>query len=181
MSLKGKPGRPHHQRNDGRRPLTKDDLVGAGKLENIQGVAGIRVTHNIDMKVTNSRSRSRLVIDARDHWRRYANLHPRFERAFRYLADTDLGALAPGRHPIDGDRTTLSIDHKPGRGRDGARLEAHRRYIDIQYTIEGDKEIGWMPLAECRPPDETGYNETRDIAFFDSGRRRGSPCRPARS
>jgi hypothetical protein len=33
--------------------LTKDDLIGAGKLENIQGIAGIRVTHNIDVKVTN--------------------------------------------------------------------------------------------------------------------------------
>ena len=33
--------------------LTKDELVGAGKLENIQGIAGIRVTHNIDVKVTN--------------------------------------------------------------------------------------------------------------------------------
>lgn len=33
--------------------LTKDELVGAGKLENIQGIAGIRITHNIDVKVTN--------------------------------------------------------------------------------------------------------------------------------
>jgi biofilm protein TabA len=108
-----------------------------------------------------------LIIDASAHCHRYTSLHPLFERAFRYLADTDLRALAPGRHPVDGDRLYLSIDHKPGRGRDGARLEAHRRYIDIQYTIEGDEEIGWMPLAQCGSPDVAGYDETRDIAFFD--------------
>ena len=111
-----------------------------------------------------------MIIDAGAHCHQYTCLHPLFERAFRYLADTDLGALAPGRHPVDGDRIYLSIDHKPGRGRDGARLEAHRRYIDIQYTIEGDEEIGWMPLAACGEPSG-GFDETRDIAFYD--------CRPA--
>ena len=67
---------------------------------------------------------------------------------------------------MDGDRLYLSIDHTQGRGRDRARLEAHRRYIDIQYTIEGDEEIGWMPLADCGAP-ATGFDESRDIGFFD--------------
>jgi hypothetical protein len=31
----------------------KADLVGAGKLESVQGIAGIRVGHNVDVKVTN--------------------------------------------------------------------------------------------------------------------------------
>ena len=108
-----------------------------------------------------------MIVDAGAHCHRYGCLHPLFERAFRFLADTDLRALAPGRHPIDGDRLYVSIDHKPGRGRDGARLEAHRRYIDIQYTIEGDEEIGWLPLTESGAPAGDGYDEGRDIAFFD--------------
>jgi hypothetical protein len=33
--------------------LGKDELVGEGKLESVQGVAGIRVAHNVDVKVTN--------------------------------------------------------------------------------------------------------------------------------
>ena len=108
-----------------------------------------------------------MIVDAGAHCHRYGCLHPLFERAFRFLADTDLRALAPGRHPIDGHRLYVSIDHKPGRGRDGARLEAHRRYIDIQYTIEGDEEIGWLPLTESGAPAGDGYDEGRDIAFFD--------------
>ena len=60
----------------------------------------------------------------------------------------------------------LSIDHAQGRGREGARLEAHRRYIDIQYTIEGNEEIGWMPLATAGSPANP-YDDTRDIVFFD--------------
>ena len=32
---------------------TKDDLVGEGKLKSVQGIPGIRVAHNVDVKVTN--------------------------------------------------------------------------------------------------------------------------------
>ena len=107
-----------------------------------------------------------MIIDAGAYCHAYKSLHPLLERGFRFLADADLRSFAPGRHAVDGDRMYLSIDHTQGRGRDGARLEAHRRYIDIQYTIAGHEEIGWLPLAECGAP-AGGYDETRDIAFFD--------------
>jgi YhcH/YjgK/YiaL family protein len=106
-----------------------------------------------------------VILDVGARCHDYRCLHPLFERGLRFLADTDLRALAPGRHSVDGDRIYLSIDHTHGRGHDGARLEAHRRYIDVQYTVQGDEEIGWMPLAECgQPIDE--YNAARDISFF---------------
>ena len=107
-----------------------------------------------------------MIIDAGRYCQAYQSLHPLFERAFRFLADTDLRAFAPGRHPVDGDRLYLSVDHVQGRGREGARLEAHRRYIDIQYTIEGQEEIGFAPLAVCRKPAGP-FDEDRDIIFFD--------------
>jgi YhcH/YjgK/YiaL family protein len=107
-----------------------------------------------------------MIIDAGSFCHGYRSLHPLFERALRYLADTDLRRLAPGRHPVEGDRLYLSIDHVQGRGRDAARLEAHRRYIDIQYTIEGNEEIGWMPVASCGPMTGT-FDDARDVGFFD--------------
>jgi len=106
-----------------------------------------------------------VILDVGARCHDYRCLHPLFERGLRFLADTDLRALAPGRHAVDGDRIYLSIDHTQGRGREAARLEAHRRYIDVQYTMEGDEEIGWMPLAECgQPIDE--YNAAKDVSFF---------------
>src|SRR5690349_8351604 len=107
-----------------------------------------------------------MIIDAGSFCHDYRSLHPLFERALRYLADTDLRRLAPGRHPVEGDRLYLSIDHVQGRGRDASRLEAHRRYIDIQYTIEGDEEIGWMPIASCGPMAGT-FDDNRDVGFFE--------------
>lgn len=106
-----------------------------------------------------------MILDVAARCHGYRCLHPLFERGLRVLADTDLRALAPGRHAVDGDRIYLSIDHTHGRGREGARLEAHRRYIDVQYTIEGDEAIGWMPLAECGQPIDD-YNAAKDVSFF---------------
>jgi biofilm protein TabA len=108
-----------------------------------------------------------MILDTLAESARYAALHPGFPRAFEFLAATDLTALPPGRHALDGDRMYVSIDHKDGRGRDGARLEAHRRYIDIQFTIEGDEQIGWMPLAACGS-SAAGFDESKDVGFFDA-------------
>ena len=106
-----------------------------------------------------------MILDTLANAARYAGMHPGFARAFEFLATTDFRALAPGRHEIDADRLYVSIDHKDGRGEEGARLEAHRRYIDIQYTIEGDELIGWMPLAKCQAPDAP-FDEKKDVVLF---------------
>src|SRR5215210_3520474 len=107
-----------------------------------------------------------MIADAIANAGRYAGLHPAFAHAFELLARTDLMTLAPGRHAIDGDRLYISIDHKEGRGRGGARLEAHREYIDIQVTLEGAEEIGWMPLSRCRPP-ASAFDAEKDVGFFE--------------
>jgi biofilm protein TabA len=96
---------------------------------------------------------------------RYAALHPLFPRAFEYIRNTDLLALAPGRYPIVGDELFAIVEHLPGRTRAEAKLEAHRRYIDIQLVLEGLDEMGWKPLSDCREPVDD-YNAERDIQFF---------------
>ena len=97
---------------------------------------------------------------------RYCALHPLFAAAFAFLRGTDLHALEPGRHAIDGDRLFAIVEACPGRARGEAKLECHRRYIDIQLVLEGVDEMGWKALADCREP-ATDYDAARDIRFFD--------------
>lgn len=96
---------------------------------------------------------------------RYATLHPLFPLVFDYIRDTDLYALQPGRYPIVGDELFAIVEHVPGRTREMARLEAHRRYIDIQMVLDGVDEMGWKPLADCYNP-VCDYNAEKDIQFF---------------
>jgi YhcH/YjgK/YiaL family protein len=106
-----------------------------------------------------------MVLDLLTNGDRYAALHPLFARAFAFLASTGLGSLPTGRTDIDGDAMFVILDRKDGRGREGARLEAHRRYVDIQLTLSGDEQIGWTPLALCAAP-EGPFDEANDIVFF---------------
>jgi len=95
----------------------------------------------------------------------YYDVHPRFQDAFDFLHHTDLPTLPPGRHDIDGDRLFVIIDQSAGRGRGGAVLEAHRKYIDIQLSIAGDEEIGWKARQLCSDIT-TPYDDEKDIMFF---------------
>jgi len=96
---------------------------------------------------------------------RYTALHPLFPRAFEYIRNTDLLSLAPGRYPIIGDELFAIVEHLPGRTRAEAKLECHRRYIDIQLVLEGVDEMGWKPLADCHNP-VSDYSAEQDIRFF---------------
>ena len=96
---------------------------------------------------------------------RYAALHPLFPRAFEYIRDTDLLSLAPGRYPIVDKQLFVIVEDVAGRAREAAKLECHRRYIDIQLVLEGVDEMGWKTLADCTQP-VSDYSAEKDIRFF---------------
>jgi biofilm protein TabA len=115
-----------------------------------------------------------MVLDKLTAHRRYHVLHPGFARAFEFLTSADWAQPLPPssgtdrhtwRHSIDGDRMYVSIDHIEGRGREGARLEAHRRYIDIQLTLDGHEEIGWKPVGDCALT-AVAFDAAKDVTFF---------------
>ena len=97
---------------------------------------------------------------------RYKSLHPLFPRAFEFIRNTDLTALKPGIHQIIDKQLFVIVEEAEGRTRAEAKLECHRKYIDIQLVLEGTDEMGWKPLADCHQP-VSDYSEERDIRFFN--------------
>lgn len=106
-----------------------------------------------------------MILSALSQADRYAALHPLFPRVFDYIRNTDLYALAPGRYPIVGEELFAIVEQVPGRTREMARLECHRRYIDLQLVLDGIDEMGWKPLADCYNP-VSDYSSEKDIQFF---------------
>lgn len=102
-----------------------------------------------------------MIVDTLERAERYFALHPGFEEAFAFLRS---GVFIPGRFEIEPKVFALSEETK-GKGEKQARLEAHRRYIDIQYVMEGEELIGWSPLETCAKESEA-YKEEKDILFF---------------
>ena len=107
-----------------------------------------------------------MILDTLAQAGRYHTQHPLFARAFSFLRDTDLMALEPGVHTVQGEQIFAIVEACAGRTRGDAKLECHRRYIDIQLVLEGSDEMGWKPLAECVEP-ATEYDAARDIRFYN--------------
>jgi len=116
---------------------------------------------------SNSNERTDMILDTLNEADAYMDLHPGFAKAFEFLRQESLADLQPGRYELVGDSLYCMISKGPGKSREEARLEAHRKYIDIQFVISGDEEMGWRPTEECTKIAEP-YSEEKDIMFFDN-------------
>ena len=96
---------------------------------------------------------------------RYASLHPLFPRAIDFMRENNLHALEPGIHDIINKQMFAIVEHVSARLREAAKLECHRRYIDIQLVLEGRDEMGWKSHSDCHTP-LSDYNAEKDIQFF---------------
>ncbi|MBI4937197.1 MAG: YhcH/YjgK/YiaL family protein [Nitrosomonadales bacterium] len=106
-----------------------------------------------------------MILSSPSQSSRSSALHPLFPRAFEFIRNTDLLALAPGRYPIIGEQLFVIVENVPGRSRAEAKLECHRKYIDIQLVLEGTDGMGWKPLTDCTQP-VSDYSAEKDIRFF---------------
>ena len=106
-----------------------------------------------------------MILDRIENASLYTAAHPGFAAAFDYLKTVDMATLADGKHAIDGERVFAIVATSAGRSRAGAKLEAHRKYIDVQYTVTGLDEIGMKPTADCRDV-ELPFDTERDVTLF---------------
>ena len=106
-----------------------------------------------------------MILDRLENAQRYVALHPEFAKAFTFLRQPRLESLALQKIEIDGTRVYATPAKSQARPRAEAKLEAHRKYIDIQYVISGVDEMGWKSRSTCHQVD-TPYNTEKDYELF---------------
>ena len=88
-----------------------------------------------------------------------------------YLAKTDIHALEVGKYDI-ADGVRVVVNAFTPKTREAARWETHRKYIDLQYLIEGDAEYD-AEKDVSHPVPKAGANvseialETGSFAFLE--------------
>jgi YhcH/YjgK/YiaL family protein len=105
-----------------------------------------------------------MILDTIANRRRYGGLNRGIVRDLDYLGNTDFSAMKDGKHLIDGDELfalVLTYNTEPESQRD---FEAHRKYADLQYILNGREIIYWAPAGELSPSGE--YSEEKDIVFL---------------
>ena len=104
-----------------------------------------------------------MILDVLENAAFHVERNKGFAEAFKFLQRPDLKDLPAGKYPIDGDRVYAMIAIEPGRGKEGALLEAHRNYIDIQLVLEGVDEMGWRPLKKLHSKSGEYYKINVDM------------------
>jgi biofilm protein TabA len=121
-----------------------------------------------------------MILDTLDNAGLYYSLSPRIARALKFLSEARTSRLEPPlpaadaalRHPIDGDDNFAVIQRYRARAPRKAFFEAHRRYIDVQYVVEGIEAIAVCNIKGMRKV--AAYDAERD--FIKLAPRKQLPC-----
>jgi len=105
-----------------------------------------------------------MIIDKIENANLYENLGERISKAFDYIRNTDLKKLVPGRYEINGGNIFALVSEYQTKPESEGKLEAHRKYIDVQYVITGEERMGYAPLERQEIIEK--YKEENDIMFF---------------
>lgn len=107
-----------------------------------------------------------MIIDRIENAARYYPLHPKFKQAFDYIAQIDIHTLPVGRHEIDDNMYVLVQEYTTKPKAEG-KWEAHHRYIDLQYVVQGAEGMGYANIHDL---DQGEYIPEKDfLPLFGEG------------
>ena len=105
-----------------------------------------------------------MIIDKLTNSQLYSGLGERIDKAFAYLKETDFSNKELGKYDINGENIFALVNEYNTKDESEGKLEAHKKYIDVQFVAKGSELMGYAPLVNQKIIDE--YNEQNDITFF---------------
>lgn len=94
-------------------------------------------------------------------------VNPRFKQVFDYIKTKDFVAIpATERIEIKGNEIFCSINEYQGKSIAEAKLEAHRKYIDIHIPVIGIEKIGFYNIDKFTDA-QVQYNEEKDVVLYN--------------
>jgi biofilm protein TabA len=105
-----------------------------------------------------------MILDNIKNCKKYEALNRNFEKAFEFLKREDLGDLPVGKYEIDGENVFAMVQEYETKDLENAKYEAHRKYIDIQYLIEGTENMGYASMNKLEVASI--YSEENDFMLL---------------
>jgi YhcH/YjgK/YiaL family protein len=106
-----------------------------------------------------------MIVDTLLNAGMYKTSNPGIDKAFEYLRNTDFNNIAPGKYTIDGDAVFAIVNEFETKDKATCEVEAHRKYIDIQYLVKGIEMFGYSPLNGQVPVKD--YDPENDVAIYN--------------
>ena len=105
-----------------------------------------------------------MILDSLENAEQYYAMSPYFKKAFEFLKAANPEELE-GKIDIEGEKIYAMVIKSKGTGHEGAELEIHKKYIDIQFGVDGVNEFGWKPTQECVTVTKA-FDDEDDFGYF---------------
>lgn len=106
-----------------------------------------------------------MIFDKIENAHLYKGLSARITTALKYIEITNFSKLTPGKYEIDGSNIFAVINEYDTKDADNELLEAHQKYIDIQYIAKGEENIGVTTHTNQQPVKL--YDHENDYMLFN--------------
>lgn len=108
-----------------------------------------------------------MIIDTIKNAPLYYAIHANFKRAFEYIASIDTAYIPAGRYEIDGTAMYALVQEYDTKLKEKGFWEAHRRYIDLQYMVQGVEGMGYSNIHHLQQGE---YDKSKDfLPLFGEG------------
>lgn len=104
-----------------------------------------------------------MIYDRLENCYLYFPIHKEFEKAFSFLKKADFNKMEPGRYILENEKLFASVEEYRTKTIYEKKWEVHKKYIDIQYVIDGDEVMGYTNIENIQLT--VPYDEDKDILF----------------
>jgi len=80
---------------------------------------------------------------------KYVEMNKNFKTVKDFLDKNELANLEEKVYELDGENCYAIVTSVKGKSKEEAKLEAHKKYIDIHVTLSGLDTIGWKDIKAC--------------------------------
>ncbi|MDD6057661.1 MAG: YhcH/YjgK/YiaL family protein [Clostridiales bacterium] len=94
----------------------------------------------------------------------FAFLDEKLKKCLLYATTQDLHTAKPGRYEIDGESIYMNLEEFTTMSAEGRDYEAHRRYLDLFYVVEGAEQVDFNFIENMKQID---YDAQKDRASFE--------------
>ncbi len=104
-----------------------------------------------------------MIFDTLDNIKNYEGIGNVYT-ALKFLSETDFSKMELGRYELSGDDIFYMVQRYVT-DPDKTISEAHKKYIDIQFMVDGEEIIGIAPIS-CEKT-ETEAKPENDVWFYE--------------
>jgi len=105
-----------------------------------------------------------MILDKIENIELYFPLGERIKQALVYIRETDFTKLKEGRYYLDSNKLFALVNEYKTKDISECIMEAHKKYIDLQYMYNGCEMIAYSILTNQKPTKS--YDSENDYGLY---------------